>query len=521
MDWIGFGNLWSSNGLKYTIIQVGGVESIEIAIRTIFDPINFLLVVLGVVLGLLLGILPGLGGVITIALLIPLTFGMDPLVAFMLLTAALAGTNFGGSITSILINTPGSAPNAATLLDGYPMSRDGRAGEAIGASAASSALGAFFGIFVLVITIPIMLNFVLLFSPPEIFWLGVWGLTVIAVVVNGSVITGLISACAGFLFALHGINQMTATVRWDYGLSFLRDGMPLVPALIGLFAVAEMIKLVSEGGSIDNSNNTKVGGGQWKGAMSVIKNKWLFARSASVGAIIGVIPGVGGAAANYIAYFQATQSSSNSDSYGNGDIRGVIAPEASNDAKDGTGFLPTLGLGVPGSASMAVLLGAFVLHGITPGPGLFVENLDIVSTIIIALLIGNIISSLIGMAFADKLVYVTQIDTRILAPFVLAIAFFGSFAISGNIYMVFITMFFGLLGFAMIKVDMSRIPMVLALVLAPIVEENLFRSLQISDGDIGIFIRSTLTILLISLVILSLASPLIRPFINKKFLGGA
>lgn len=508
------------NHLPGITAQMGVQEAFQISIQTVTDPLNFALIVVGVLFGMILGILPGLGGTVALALLIPITFGMDPLIAFMLLTAALAGTNFGGSITSILINTPGSSPNAATLLDGYPMSRDGRAGEAIGASATASALGAFFGIAILTASIPIMISIILLFTPPEVFWLGLWGLTVIAVVVKGSIISGLISAAFGVIYSLHGMNQMTATVRWDYGLVFMQDGIPLVPALIGLFAVAEMIKLVSEGGTIAKDGGTEVKGSQWDGVKAVFKHRWLFTRSAFVGAVTGVIPGVGGAAANYLAYFQAVQTSSDPQEYGTGDVRGVIAPEASNDAKDGTGFLPTLGLGVPGSASMAVLLGAFVLHGITPGPLLFQNNLDLVTTIILALLIGNILTSLIGLAFADKLRVVTQVDTRLLAPVVLAVAFFGTYALNNNIYYVFITLLFGILGFFMQKANMSRVPMILGLVLGGIIEQNFFRSLQISGGDYGIFVRSPLAIILMLLVLGSLLLPWIRQGLRKEKIVG-
>lgn len=514
------------DGLALTgvVLQMALDDAFLTGFQTVSNPINFLLIVAGVLLGMLMGILPGLGGTVTLALLIPLTFGMDPLVAFMLLTAALGGTNFGGSITSILINTPGSSPNAATILDGYPMARQGRAGEAIGASAMASATGAVFGIILLTASVPIMIEVILLFGPPEVFWLGIWGLTVIAVVVKGSVLSGLIAAGFGIIFALHGLNRMTANVRWEYGLTFMQDGMPLVPSLIGLFAVAEMIKLISEGGTIaDDTEQATVTGGQWTGVRSVVTHRWLFLRSAFIGAVIGVIPGVGGAAANYIAYFQAVQTSPDPEKYGTGDVRGVIAPEASNDAKDGTGFLPTLGLGVPGSASMAILLGAFVLHGIQPGPLLFRDHLDIVTTIILALLISNILTSLIGIATANQLIRVTQIDVRLLAPAVLAIAFFGTYALNNNIFQTFIALLFGIIGFFMIKVNMSRIPMILGIVLGSIVERNFFRSLQISRGDYAVFIRSEVAVILILLVIASLMLPWIRAAIRKRHLamGGA
>ena len=503
--------------LTGVVLQMGVQEAFIIALETVSKPVNLLLVVLGVLFGMLMGILPGMGGTTALALLIPLTFGMDPIVAFMLFAAAKGGTNFGGSLTAILINTPGTGANAATLLDGYPMARNGRAGEAIGASATASASGAMFGILILAASIPILLTVILLFGPPEVFWLGVWGLTVIAVVVRGSVLTGLISAGFGILFALHGVNRMTATARWDYGLVFMRDGFPLVPSLIGLFAVAEMMKLVSEGGTIAKDlDAARVTGGQWTGVKAVFINRWLFLRSALIGSIIGIIPGVGGSAANYIAYFQAVQTSPDPDSFGTGDVRGVVASEASNDAKDGTAFLPTFGLGVPGSAAMAILLGAFVLHGMTPGPLLIRDHLDIVTVTIVALLMSNILTSLIGLAAANQLIRITRVDVRLIAPVVLIVAFFGAYAINNNIFQVLIAAFFGLVGFFMIKVNMSRVPMILGLVLGSIVERNYFRSLQVSRGDPEVFIRSPLAIFLILLVIASLLLPWIRAAVRRR-----
>lgn len=493
------------------------IEAFEVAIRTVSDPFHLLLIFLAVLLGLCLGMMPGLGGVVTIALLIPLTFSLDANVAFMIFAAALGGVNFGGSVTAILLNTPGAAPNAATLLDGYPMARNGEGGRAIAASAMASVSGAVFGLLILVLSIPLMRSIITVFGPPEIFWLAVWGLTVVAIIVRGDMISGLISGGFGLLVAMHGQNHLTATVRWTYDQTFLLDGFKLIPTLIGLFAVAEMISLVSEGGSISQETE-EVSGGRLQGIKDVIEHKWLFLRSALVGAAIGVIPGIGGTAANYIAYFQAAQTSSESEKFGTGDVRGVIASEASNDAKDGTAFLPTLGLGIPGSASMAVLLGAFVLHGVTPGPLLIENNLDIVTTIIVALLISNLLTSIIGMIAVNKLVYVTRINVELLAPLILAIAFLGTFALNNNIFDLHITLLFGIIGFAMIKTNMSRVPFVLALVLGPLAEENFLRSLQLSRGSFDIFFESAASLILIVAIVISFFIPHIRMLLRDTVL---
>lgn len=507
-------------------MQTEIIQAFGIAAGTIAQPANLVLLALATAVGLFIGMLPGLGGTVVIALLIPLTFAMDPLVAFMVLVAANGGTSQGGAITAILINTPGKAPNAATILDGYPMARQGRAGEAIGASATASALGAILGIGVLVVMIPFMLEFVLMFSSAEIFWLGIWGLTLLAVVVSGDVMSGLISGAFGLLFAMHGIHNATALARWTYGLTFMLDGFKLVPALIGLFAVAEMINLVSQGEQIamdeddEESEEEEILAeelqGRFKGAKAVFVHWSIFLRSSLIGVFIGAIPGVGGTAANYVAYFQAVQTSSNPESFGTGDIRGVIASESSNDAKEGGAYIPTLGFGVPGSSSMAVLFGAFLLHGITPGPLLMQNHLDVVGIVVLSALVSNIVSSIFGMATANQLTKLTQIDIMYLAPMVIGVAFFGSYALQNNVYNLAITAFFGILGFFMIKINMSRVPMILGMVLGPIIETQFFRALQISGNDYAIFFNKPLDWILILLIIVGLFMPYIKGFLRKQ-----
>lgn len=490
-------------------VQVGLYEATQIAASTVVEPTNIVFILVATVFGLVMGAIPGLGGIVAITLLIPLTYGLDPIVAFMILSAVLGGTNFGGSMTAILLNTPGQSTNAATLLDGYPMTRQGRAGEAIGASAAASVLGALFGIVVLLASIPIMAELVLLISQPEIFWLGIWGITVIAVVVRGAVVTGLVSGCIGFLLTMHGTSHITAGLRWTYGSVSLEGGIGLIPVLIGLFAVGEMINLVSEGTTIAQEETENVGGNKWKGVWAVWTHRRLLLRSAIIGVLLGMVPGVGGATANFVAYFQAMQTSDEPDKFGTGTIEGVIAAEAGNDAKDGGGYIPTLALGIPGSAAMAVLLGAFTLHGIIPGPLFFEQNLDIVMMIILALLLSNVLTSSIGVLLTEKLAQVTKVDIHVIAPIVIAVSFLGAYTINSSIFDVFVTFLFGIFGFVMILIGMSRVPLVLAMVLAPIIEVNYFRSLQISGGDPAVFVRSPIAIFLILLVILSLLSPFV------------
>lgn len=481
------------------------------ALGTILVPEHLALVLLAALAGLVLGVTPGIGGLVGFALLIPLTFGMDPLLAFMILAGMLGGFNFGGSITAILLNTPGTPPNAATILDGYPMTRNGEAGRAIGASATASALGAVVGLVVLLLTIPIMREVVLLFGTPEIFWLSLWGLAIVAIVTRGNMVKGLISAGLGMLFMLHGLNNMTNTLRWTYGYRVMESGIGLIPLLVGLFAVSEMIKLLYDdepisGGGLETLRGRKTG------ILDVWNHKSVFFKGSIVGVLIGTIPAVGGTVANFLSYYVVSNTSADKDRFGEGDVRGVIASEASNDAKDGGSLIPTLGFGIPGSAATAVLLGAFTLHGITPGPTLMLDHLDVVLAIVLGLLASNIFTSLCGIVAANKLVRITAIDINLISPMVILVAYVGAYSINFMLFDMLVVLFSGILGYVMIQIDMSRVPLIIAFVLGPVVEQHFFRSLQISGGEYDIFVGSPLSIFLVVLVGLSLLS---NPMIDR------
>lgn len=482
------------------------IEAIYIALDVVLEPYSLFLILLAVGLGLIVGVLPGLGGPIALALLIPVTFTLNSNVAIMVLAATLGATAFGGSITAILLNTPGDAPNAATLLDGYPMARQGRGGEALAASAVSSASGALIGLLLLIISLPVVRSLTLAFGSPEMFWLAIAGLTTVALATRGSVLTDLIAGAFGLMLAFHGLNPVTGTPRFTYGTTYLFDGIELIPLIIGLFAIAEMIKLMGEKQSI--AEETEIGGGIRVGVRNVISNWKLVIQSSSIGWVVGVIPGAGGTVANFISYITAKQRSSNSSSFGEGNIKGVIASESANDSKDGGSMIPTLGLGIPGSASTAVLLGAFIVHGITPGPLLFQENLQLVFIVIFSLFISNILTSTIGLLSANMVVKITKIDITTVAPLVVAVALLGSFAIRNNFGDVFLAVAFGIIGYLMMKYDMSRVAVIIALVLGPLAEQNFHRSLQVSRGDYSILFTQPLSMLLILITVIMIMIPI-------------
>lgn len=488
------------------------------ALNVLLTPEALLLVVGGTLLGLIFGVIPGMGALVALALLLPFTFNMPAELAFFLLAAALGGSNFGGSITSILLNTPGTATNVATLIDGYPLARQGRADEAIGAAAAASAFGALFGVLVLILAFPLMTEFMLLFGPPEVFWLGVLAIAVVATVTGDDLILGVISGGLGLFISFIGFNAVTGSARFTFGQAYLYDGIPLVPALVGLFAFGEMIRLGGEQ-TVSDEPLAEIGNRKWDGVKQVFANKWLFLRSAILGVLIGIVPGVGGTSANYLAYYQAIQTTSDNENFGNGDIRGVIAAEAANDAKDGGSFVPTLGLGIPGSASMALFIGAFLFHGLTPGPLLFQENPSVVVMIIFALIISNILTSVIGVATADYLAKLTQVRTGYLVPIVSALALVGAFVIRSNPIDMVLAAVFGMLGFFMATIGMTRVPLILGLILGGIIEKNLQRTFQLG-GPEALYGSPLAKLLIISLVVVVLFPVVRRVYSDTEGLRG-
>lgn len=493
------------------------LEAILTALSVLFTWPTIVFLLIGTLLGILFGAIPGLGGTIILALLIPITFGMESTHAMVLFGATIGGVAFGGSISAILINVPGTGPNAATLLDGYPMSQQGRAGEALGVSAAASALGALFGLVILVALIPLAREIILAFQPPEFFWLAVFGLTIIAVATKGTLIKGIISGGFGLMIALIGYSNATGEYRYGFGTEFLWDGIDLVVALIGLFAIAEVINMIRKGGTIANTDDI-VGSreGVIKGVREVIKRPGLFARSAAIGTIIGMIPGAGGTVANFISYMQAVQTSSEPETFGKGNLEGVLASEAANDAKDGGALLPAVIFGIPGSAVMAVLLGGLVLHGLSPGRELLEANLWMLFLLIFSLLFANLLTSSFGLLFAHQFAKITKVPVKTLTGPILVICLVGAFALRNNFLDVVVALVFGFIGYWMIAFGYSRVAIVLALILGPIAETSFLQSLQISDGSYAIFVTRPISLVLVAVTVISLVLPFLRGWLERR-----
>lgn len=462
-------------------------------------------VVLGTLIGLVFGATPGLGGPVAIALLIPVTFGMETSFALVLFGATLGGVAFGGSASAILVNIPGTAPNAATCLDGFPMTQQGRAGEALGISATASALGALFGVVFLLLVLPFSRQLLLLLGPSNLFWVAIFGLVTVASVSRGNLIKGISAAGLGLVISFVGFSNVHNVYRYGFGTRYLYDGIQLIPIIIGIFAIAEAVRLFSSPDrSISKPSEFSIKG-ILTGVVHVFKHPILVLRSSVIGVVVGVIPAAGGAMANFIAYMQAKESSKDPDSFGKGNPDGVLASEASNDAKDGGALLPTVIFGIPGSATMAVLLGAFLIHGLTPGRAMLNDQRPLLLMLIAALLLSNVLTSLIGLSMTGQLVKLTQVDANLLVPAIISISLVGAFALRNNFGDMLVAILFGIAGFAMIAYNYSRIPFVLGVILGPFTERYFFQAIQFADGDLVTFVNDPISIGLIILLLVSIA----------------
>lgn len=477
------------------------VDGLGLALESMQSWVFLLAFSLGCLNGMLTGLLPGLGGSVGIALMIPFTYGMDTASAMGLFVAALAGQSFTGSITAILLNVPGSSPSAATTIDGYPLARQGRGGFAIGISATSSFLGSLVGPLCLVALIPLVRPIVLAFSFPEFTMLGILGLTIIAMASRGSMFKGIVAGLVGVLFSFVGFAPIGGDVRFVFDQPALYGGLEVVIVLVGMFAVTEALQLLRSNQSVaqDMSMAGLDRSQVWEGVRYTLTQPFLLLRSSLIGLGVGLVPAVGGTVAAFLAYFQAAKTVKD-PRFGRGDPRGVLAPEASNNAKDAGSTLPSLAFGIPGSSDWAIILGALIIHGVTPGPNLIREHPDLVWIAIIVLVAAAFVASALGLLFAPQLLHVTRVRPGILSPIVLMLAVVGSYALSFSIVDVIVGLTFGLVAYAMRTVGMPLIPVILGFILGPLVERSFLQTLSSYGGPQG-FVSRPLSVVLLVLVV--------------------
>lgn len=465
----------------------------------------------GIAVGLFVGILPGVGGTTALILLTPLTFAFQPVEALALAAGIMGATPMGGAVTAILLNTPGQTANAVTCLDGYPLAQQGKAGLAIGAAASSNALGGVVGAFSIIAVMPLANSMVMLFGPPELFLLAILGLLLVATTSRGGRgFRAIIAGFAGLAVATIGYSDLAGVERYTFGIEYLWDGVHLAAALIGLFAVAEMVQLMVKGGSVAEPDASTSIVGTLDGLLASFRKWKTLLRGSIIGTFAGVVPGVGGTVASFLSYSFTVQASKDPDSFGKGNVEGIIATEAAITAKDGSMLIPTLAFGIPGTAEMAVFMGILILHGMQPGPLMLVNNREEIYSLVWALTAACFIASFIGLILAKPLAKLTRVNVHILAPIIIAISFVGSYAIDLEINNIIVTAIFGLIGYLMIVMNYPRLPMVIAIVLGGIAERNFEQTMMISNRNLEIFFQRSPSLVLIGILVLSLLVPRLK-----------
>lgn len=438
---------------------------------------------LGVLFGIFLGIIPGLGVIIGLVVLLPFTFGMDPVAAFALLLGMYAVTSTSDTIASVMLGVPGTSASQATILDGYPLAQKGHAARALGAAFTTSAFGGVFGALVLAISLPLIRPVIQSFSSPEIFMLGVLGLTMVGSLSGGSMFKGLAVAALGLLMATVGYSDSGAIPRYYFGVDYLIDGLPMIPIVLGLFALPELMELAIRNISISRKDLKEVeGGGIFDGVKDACKHWWLAVRCATIGTYIGMLPGLGASIVDWLAYGHAVQSSKDSSQFGKGDIRGVIAPEAANNATRGGSLVPTVAFGVPGSLGAAILLGALLIVGLKPGPEMLTTELTTTFSMVWSIAVANILATILLIFTAKHVAKLAFLPGHMIVPAIIMFVFMGAWLGGGDLgdWVACITM--GFVGFFMKKGGWPRPPLVLALVLGSIMENAFLLTGRVYDG---------------------------------------
>ena len=489
-------------------------EAILAGLAALSTPQAILFMIIGVSYGLMVGILPGLGGIVAIALLLPFTYGHELAATLALLLGAHIATIWGGSVTSILFKVPGAAKSLALVFDGHPMTQQGHASRALGASATAALLGGLMGAIFLAFSIPIVRPLMLALGPSEYLMMALWGLTIIATFSEGSLLKGFVATSLGIMIAYVGMDPVSGTPRFWFGNVYLLDGISFPVAMIGLFAVAEMIKLYVKGGAIVDRVAGEEKSSVLDGVKDALQHWWLVLRSSLLGLWIGVLPGVGASVGGIAAYAQAAQMSKTPERFGKGAVEGVIAPDATLGANEGGGLMPTLAFGIPGGESMAILLVAFLSMGIVPGPQMLTTELDLVFSMVWIIVIANLLTTLIGLAISSRLAKLPTLNPNVMIPLVLSVCFLGAFATRGLVEDVLVAALFGVIGYLLDKYSYSRANFVIGMVLADMIERNLHISMGLY-GNLFVFTRP-ITLAMLIFIIFTTALPLIRQFRRQK-----
>ncbi|HWD23695.1 MAG TPA: tripartite tricarboxylate transporter permease [Burkholderiales bacterium] len=498
-------------------MDVSLVDAALLALSMLAEPTRLMFLALGALLGLILGILPGIGGVAGTAILIPFTFGMDPYTAFAFLLGLGSTTATGDPIPAVLFGMPGGAGSAATVLDGHPMAKRGEAGRALSACYMASLMGGVFGAALMAVSIPLLRPMVLAIGSPELLALAIFGISMVAVLSGNTPLRGLAAAALGLMLSMIGPDPQTGTQRWTLDSIYLWEGLHLVPLLLGLFALPELCDLAIQRTSI-TAGKVDVKGGMWHGAMDCFRHWWLVLRCSWIGAFFGAVPGVGASIIDWLAYGHAARTEKGAQkSFGSGDVRGVIASESANNAKEGGALVPTVAFGVPGSAGMAVLLAAFMVHGLIPGPEMLNKNLSVTYSMVWSIALANIVGAGLCYLFSAKLALVATLRYTLVMPAVLGIVYIGAFESGRDWGDLYALLAFGLLGWVMKHLRWPRPPLILGIVLGDIFERYLFISMERYGSE---WLTRPLVVLLLAVAFLGLVRPLWQDLKASRGIGG-
>lgn len=478
------------------------------AFMTLIQPERIAFLWAGVMVGLVVGLVPGIGGLTGFALLVPFTFTMDPVAAFAMLLGMHAVTATSDTIPSILIGVPGAASSQATVLDGFQMTKKGEAGRALSASYCASLFGGLIGAFLLAVSIPIVRPLALSVGTPELLALTIFGIAMVATLAGNAPLRGLVAACLGILVGMIGTNVQSGEMRWTGDLVYLREGVPMLPILLGFFALPELCDLAIQRTALADKIKFSAISGMFQGIRDCLKNWFLIVRCSIMGAVLGAVPGITGAVADWFAYGHALQTEKGAkETFSKGDVRGVIAPESANNAKEGGMLVPMLAFGVPGGAAQAILLGALMIHGFIPGPDMLTRNLDVTYTMVWSIALANIFGAGVCFLLSGQLAKISTLRYTLVLPSIMAIVFIGAFQGSkswGDLYVLLIA---AVVGWTMKRLKWPRPPLILGLVLGVLIER--YMAISILRYDFEWLARPGVVVLL-TLACVVILSPLYK-----------
>ena len=486
------------------------LTNLALGFSVALTPFNLLMAVSGVVVGMLIGALPGVGPASGVALLLPLTFGMDPTSGIIMLAALYAGSMYGGTITAVLINTPGEAASVVTCIDGHQMALKGRAGAALGIAAIGSFIAGTFGVVLLMLVSPSLAKWSLAFGPPETFALMLLGLTTVTLLTGDNAVKCYISMVFGLMLATVGFDIISGDARFAFGIPEMMDGIDFLPVAIGLFGLGEVLA------GAESAKGNAIVSGSYRlrdvlpSAKEWLQSRWAIARGTVLGFFVGVLPGAGPTIATFLSYALEKKVSRTPEEFGKGAIAGVAGPESANNSAATGAMVPMLTLGIPGSATTAIMLGGLMMWGLRPGPLLFEKNPDFVWGLIASQYIANVMLLILSTAFIPLFVRALRVPYGILMPIIIVFCITGAYSLKNSVWDVGQMLVFGVLGYAMKKLGYSPAALVLALVLGPLAERALRQSLSISDAGLGIFFTRPIATVLVVASLAAVLVPVMR-----------